>query len=114
MSRNHITNATDAIKIEDLQARAIANKGLGIERVSRVEENRALAIERIAESKKDQALGTLNYAKTLKELESMDLAQLQSLLNLVEYIKERTQGQESPEEGLQAQPEALQPAPSEI
>ncbi len=80
-------------QIEDLQSRAAANKGLGIERVSRVEENRALAIERLAESEKDQALGTLHYVKAVKELESMDLTQLEGLLRLVDYLKERSQVQ---------------------
>ena len=82
-------------QIEDLQSRATANEGLGLERVSRIPENRALAIERIAESQKDQTLSALNYAKALKELESMDLAQLQSLLQLVDHLQERIKPQEA-------------------
>ena len=74
-------------QIQDLQSRAKANEGLGIERVSRVEENRALAIERIEEAKKDQDLGTLNLIKAMKELQGIDINQIQQLLQLVEQIK---------------------------
>lgn len=75
-------------QIQDLQSRAKANEGLGIERVSRVEENRALAIERIEEAKKDQDMGVLNLVKAMKELQGMDLAQVQQLLELTEKIKQ--------------------------
>lgn len=77
-------------QINDLESRATANKGLGIERVSRVEENRALAIERLAESKKDQQLGVLHLVKALKELESMDLTQLKELLDISKYVAEQS------------------------
>lgn len=81
-------------KTKDLEARAEANMGLGIERASRVQENRALAIERLAESEKDKDLGVLHKVKALKELESMDIQQLDQLLRLSEYLKSL----ESPEE----------------
>lgn len=74
-------------KTQDLEARAEANRGLGLERASRVQENRALAIERIAESEKDRDLGVLHKVKAMKELESMDLQQLEHLLKLSEYLK---------------------------
>lgn len=78
-------------QIEDLQSRAAANKGLGIERASRVEENRALAIERLAAAKKDNDLGTLDYAKALKELQGLDLTNLQELISVLEYLKKQHQ-----------------------
>ncbi len=81
-------------KIKDLEAKAEANMGLGLERASRVQENRALAIERLSESEKDKELGTLHKIQAMKELESMDLAHLEKLLQLNEYIK----GTDSPEE----------------
>ena len=74
-------------KIKDLESRAEANAGLGLERASRVQENRALAIERLAESEKDKELGMLHKVNAMKELESMDLAQLEQLLKLSEYVK---------------------------
>jgi len=42
-------------KIQDLESRAEANAGLGLERASRVQENRASAIERLSESEKNGA-----------------------------------------------------------
>jgi len=93
-------------QIRDLEARATANEGLGIERVSRVEENRALAVERISESQKDQDLGTLHQVKALKELEGMDLAHLRELLEVIQYLKEKTAA-------TSPSPEVLAPPPAE-
>lgn len=74
-------------KIKDLESRAEANTGLGLERASRVQENRALAVERLAEAEKDRDLGTLDLIKAMKELEGMDLAQIQNLLTIAQQIK---------------------------
>lgn len=81
-------------QIKDLLSRAEANTGLGLERASRVQENRALAIERLSESEKDKQIATLNLVKAMKELESMDLSQLEQLLSLAQSLK----AQESVEE----------------
>lgn len=69
------------------QARATADEGLGIERFSRVQENQALAEERKAEAQKDRELGLLHLAKALKELESMDIENVERLLNLANVVK---------------------------
>ena len=74
-------------KVKDLHSRAEANTGLGLERASRVQENRALAIERLAESEKDRDLGALHKVRAMKELETMDIQQLEHLLRLSEYVK---------------------------
>jgi len=74
---------------EGYDAKALADQGLGIERISRVQENRALAIERVAEAKKDQQLGNLHMVKAMKELEGMDIEHLERLVNLVEILKEK-------------------------
>jgi len=75
-------------KIELAKARATADQGLGLERVSRVEENRALAIERIAEAKKDQEIGLLNLVKALKEIDSVDIEHVEKLIALSRLVKE--------------------------
>lgn len=76
------------------QARAVADHGLGIERLSRVDENRALAIERVAQSQEnranarrdnDQAL--LNFIKALKEIETIDLQNLEKLITLARAME---------------------------
>jgi len=76
--------------IELAKARTVADEGLGIERLSRVEENEALAIERRAEAEKDQATGMLNLVKTMKEIEDIDLGQLEKLITLSKLLSEKT------------------------
>jgi len=68
------------------KARAQADAGLGVERLSRVQENQALAVERRAEAQKDQQLGMLHVAQALKELEGVDLAQLEKLIQLSKLV----------------------------
>ncbi len=79
---------TEKAKIKDLESRAEANAGLGLERASRVQENRALAVERLAASEKDRDLGALHLVRAMKELEGMDIQQLETLLRLTQQIKE--------------------------
>jgi len=59
---------------------------LGLERASRVEENEAFATERYAEAEKDRALADLNIAKAMKELEDVDLSQLEKLIQLSRVV----------------------------
>lgn len=75
-------------QIQDLQARAMANEGLGAERASRIQENRALAIERLAEAQKDRDLGTLDRVKAVKELASIDLGQVEKAFQIIRAIQE--------------------------
>lgn len=69
------------------QARTVADEGLGIERLSRVQENQALADERRAEAAKDRMAGTLDLVKALKEMEEIDIRQIQQLLSLAAVVK---------------------------
>lgn len=73
-------------QIEKLQASAVADSGLGIERASRVQENKALAVERRAEAEKDLHLADLDQVKALKELESLDLDNLVKNLNVLQML----------------------------
>lgn len=68
-------------------ARATADEGLGIERLSRVNENQALAEERRAEATKDRMAGMLDIVKALKEIEDIDLRQVQQLLTLAKVVQ---------------------------
>ena len=94
-------------------ARAKADEGLGVERLSRVQENRALAVERMAEANKDDELALLNKVRAIKELEEMDINRLRQLLELANYLKEteRQQTQLVPQESsLQALQSLGQPS----
>jgi hypothetical protein len=68
-------------------ARAVADKGLGMERVSRIEENQELAVERRAEAQKDRTQGILNLVKSLQEIDDVDIAQIQKLLALAGFMR---------------------------
>lgn len=70
------------------QARAQADAGLGMERMSRIAENQALADERKSEAAKDDQQALLNFAKTLKEIEGIDIGHLEKILALQRSLKE--------------------------
>ena len=74
-------------RTELAKARAIADRGLGLERVSRVEENKALAEERRAEARKDDDLAFLNKIKALKEIDDMDIGHIERLVAISHAIK---------------------------
>ncbi len=95
--QSEMSQAAQEAQIKDLQSRAEANTGLGLERASRVQENRALAIERLSESEKDKQIATLNLVKTMKELEDMDLEQLGKLLSMATALKEMESKEETQE-----------------
>ena len=89
--------AEQEAKVKDLNSRAEANTGLGIERASRVQENRAFAIERLSQSERDKEAGLLDRVKAMKELEEMDITQLEKLLSMTNALK----SSESPEEKIE-------------
>lgn len=73
--------------LELAAARAEADKGMAAERYSRIEENRALADERRAAAIKDEEIGLLNLVKALKEIDTIDLEQMQKLVDLQMMVK---------------------------
>jgi len=74
-------------QIDLTNARALADQGLGVERISRIEENKALAVERRAEAIKDLELASLDKAKAAKELQEIDLNQLQKVIDILNQIQ---------------------------
>jgi len=90
-------------KIELAQARATADEGLGVERLSRVQENQALAVERRAAAIKDQDQGLLDLIRAAKELEGMDLAHLEQLIAMAQLVKNNEQAQAQAQASNQAQ-----------
>lgn len=83
-------------RTELAQARAMADRGLGLERASRVEENEALAEERKAQAEKDKDVALLNLVRALKEIEDVDLAQLEKLIALSNLVQPQELGQNIP------------------
>lgn len=76
-------------QVELNQARAASDQGLGLERISRVEENEALAVERRAQAVRDEDTGLLNKVKALKELEELDITHLEKLIAMAQMLKEQ-------------------------
>lgn len=72
---------------ESMRAQAAANQGLGLERISRVEENEALAVERRAQAVRDEDAGLLDKVKALKEIEDLDIGHLQKLIALSQALR---------------------------
>lgn len=81
------------------QARSVADEGLGVERYSRVEENRALAEERRAAAIKDDQMALLNFAKAIKEIQSIDIDQLHKIISLHKMMEigEENREQKNPQ-----------------
>jgi len=82
------------IQMQELQARANlanaraeADKGLAVERESRVYSNLSLMKEREMEGVKDLEQATLDKIKAIKELQGIDLDQIQKALVIIEQMK---------------------------
>jgi hypothetical protein len=84
-------------------ARAMADRGLGAERVSRIQENQALAIERKAEAEKDHFGALLNFVKSIKELEGLDIANLEKLMGLARVVSQEQMQPTNPQPGSTGQ-----------
>jgi hypothetical protein len=91
-------------------ARAQADRGLGLERVSRIQENQALAQERRAAAEKDREMALLNLVKALKEIEGVDLAHLEKLINLNQLVQSGEQSL-SEEQPMMPQQAPMQQSP---
>ena len=84
------------------QSRAIADQGLGLERISRIQENKALAIERKAAAVRDENVALLNLVKALKEIDTIDLEHIEKLVGMQQMIKQEER--ESEQEATKPQP----------
>jgi len=80
--------AEQQARTELARSRAIADQGLGMERVSRIQENQALAVERRAEAEKDHYAAVLDFVKAIKELEGIDISNLERLITLARLVSQ--------------------------
>jgi hypothetical protein len=104
------------------KARATADEGLGYERLSRIEENRALAEERRAAARKDEDMAMLNLIKALKEIDTIDIGQIEKLLALSNIMKSQQKEEEraelepigSSQQRASQQPNLQQPQGQEV
>jgi len=95
------------------KARSVADEGLGLERVSRVEENKALAEERRAQAHKDDESALLEKVKALKELESLDFSHIRELIEMAHLLENQTMAkQQAKEASAQLKQETKNPSNS--
>lgn len=103
-------------EIELTKARSVADQGLGVERMSRVQENQQLAVERaaqaqenLAQARESRADAWLNKVKALKELDQIDLTQIQQLISIMNALKLQDVQEEPVEQPQPTQPEPQAP-----
>jgi hypothetical protein len=84
-------------------ARAVADQGLGAERFSRIPENSALAAERISQARENiadsqaaRSRGVLDIVKALKEIDSIDIQNVEKLLALANLVKNSQNEEQQP------------------
>jgi hypothetical protein len=92
------------------KARAQADQGLGLERVSRVEENQALAVERRAQAVRDEDAGLLDKVRALKEIEQLDIIHLEKLVALSQALRTNAVETESGRQNVQRDMENTVPS----
>ena len=74
-------------KVNLANARAAADEGLGLERISRIQENQALAQERKAAAAKDEDAALLDMVRALKEMDDIDINHISKLVGLLSIVK---------------------------
>ena len=74
-------------KTELAHSRAVADQGLGLERLSRIQENKALAQERKAAAVKDEQMAMLEMVKAMKEFDTMDIDHIHKAMSILQMIK---------------------------
>jgi len=79
---------------EGVMAKAESDKALARERIARIQDNQALAIEKVTEAEKNRNLAILHEVKTIKELQEIDLNQLEKMVGLIKMLKEDERNQE--------------------
>lgn len=73
-----------------LMAKADSDRALAQERIAKIQLDQALNVERISKAQADKDSATLDRIKAVKELQDMDLSQLQRMLVLVESIQQNS------------------------
>lgn len=92
---------------QDHEAKAEANRGLGLERASRVEENHALAVERRAAAHRDEDQGLLALVQAMKQIETTDISHVKELFVIGDMIKARQDIEEQKPKNTEKEAQAI-------
>ena len=76
-----------AVVTEAAQSKALSDRSLAHEREAKIHLDQALNAERIARAEEDKTAGVLNLIKAMKELDQMDISNLQAKLALLREIE---------------------------
>ena len=82
-----------ASRTELAHSRSVSEQGLGLERLSRIQENKALAVERQAAAQKDENASVLDMVRSMKELEGIDIEHINKLMSILAVVKQQEQQQ---------------------
>ena len=85
-------------------SRAVSDQGLGLERLSRIQENKALAVERKAQAVRDENEALLNLVKALKEIDTIDIEHLSQLLQMRSVIEAEEHEEDEEAQAVPTQP----------
>lgn len=75
---------------------ARAQDGLAQERIAKIQLDKALNYERMQRSEEEKTAGLLNVVKALKEIQSMDLTNIESSLRILQGVEQATQEIQQP------------------
>jgi hypothetical protein len=109
MAQMEAQNKESQARTELAMARSVADKSLGMERLSRISENQALAVERTAAAARDEDAATLDMIKAIKEIEGMDFEHIDKLVQMLNIVKgQEAAAQQKVSEGVAPQVQAMQ------
>lgn len=95
--QQQIINQEMMMRAEQSKATALEKQGLAAERFSRVSENESLSVQRKAQAVYDEI-------RAVKELQDMDLSQLQKMIDILNGLKQAQQVEESQLESQKSNP----------
>jgi len=96
------------VQIEAVTSKTDSDKALAAERLNKIQLDAALSAERIARADEDRTGGILNLIKAVKELDGIDLDNLQKKLELLRGLEGGTSTQEAAKAAKKPEPQSAQ------
>jgi len=86
------------IVAHSLDAKAQSDEALAKERLNKIKLDAALSAERLQRAEEERLRGDLDTVKAMKELDEMNLGHTRNLLDTLDYIRDRSRGEEPKKE----------------
>lgn len=77
-----------AVMTDGIEAKAKSDQALAMERMNKIHLDEAISEERISKAKAEETAQLLNVAKALKELQGLDLGQIEQKVNMLKALHE--------------------------